>query len=81
MRDVDWWFQETRKNILDEWGDEEEDESDEKKRINETLGRSSGGEGSDDEDGDSVHGEGTWRLGTQVDILAIQGILGFATMG
>ena len=64
MRDVDWWFQETRKNILDEWGDEEEDESDEKKRINETLGRSSGGEGSDDEDGDSVHGEGTGRLET-----------------
>merc|ERR1711974_433477 len=50
---------EARKNILDEWGDEEEDESDEKKRINETLGRSSdGGEGSDD--GDSVHGEGVF---------------------
>ena len=51
-----WYFQEERKNILDEWGDDEEDESEEKKKINETLGRSSE-DGSDDEG--SVHGEGT----------------------
>ena len=56
-------FQEERKNILDEWGDDEEDESEEKKKINETLGRSSE-DGSDDEG--SVHGEGKNKPGKKV---------------